>query len=47
MVKNRKKNIDDGESTIIAEEEELEGLAAGKILDLAKSISNEDDQNAG
>jgi hypothetical protein len=40
MVKNRKKNIDD---TIIVEEEELEGLANGKLMDLAQSIT-EDDQ---
>jgi hypothetical protein len=40
MVKNRKKNIDD---TIIVEEEEIEGLAGGKLLDLAQSIT-EDDQ---
>jgi hypothetical protein len=46
LVKNRKKNFGDGESTIIVEEEELEGLAGGRLLDLAHSIS-EDDQNPG
>lgn len=46
MVKNRKKIFDDGVTTIIVEEEEIETLAAGRLLDLAHSISD-DDQNPG
>jgi hypothetical protein len=43
MVKNRKNHIDDGDNTIIAEEEELNGLAAGRLIsDLARSIISDD-----
>jgi hypothetical protein len=46
MVKNRKKNFDDSVTTIIVEEEEIETLPARRLLDLAHSISD-DDQNPG
>jgi hypothetical protein len=46
MVKNRKKNFDNSVTTIIVEEEEIETLPTGRLLDLAHSISD-DDQNPG